>query len=308
MSRRKRRLQRLRAETSPPAEPKSQEPEPPEPGREPSKPTSQKPDLGEFLKILARADPEQFARDLNDLFKRAGQDLNITPEEALLADFKFDGENLMVGLPQVPEVNITQLGALIAQNAPLLAQHRRPPITPERLRKEMEFFADEATRFMIEDHEHGTMLFPFLYGGPLAIIGLPDINLNDPQEGFYAAARMRVESFPEALEGFILIAQTWVVTTLLNEPHVVGPLRNHPQRQQSLIVAGAHVNGWRYTICVIFDENWRVAGRFTSDGQGFVIASDKIIDTLSRACFETDTEKLKRYIRAYEPRRENKRK
>jgi hypothetical protein len=37
-----------------------------------------------------------------------------------------------------------------------------------------------------------------------------------------------------------------------------------------------------------------------------VIASDKIIDTLSRACFETDTEKLKRYIRAYEPRRENK--
>jgi len=255
--------------------------------------------------MLAEIDPEMVAEGLNELAKALGQESNLTPEQVRVADFYFDGEYLEVA-PPIPTLDATQMGELIRRNSAPYAQENRPPITPEQLREIMEDFADEGTHAMIEDHGHGTMLFPFLYGGPLAIIGLPDINLNDPLEGRYHAARIRVESLPAALEGFILIAQAWVVATLLEGAHSVGRVSEHPDRRQALLVAGAHANGWRYTICVVFDNNWRVIGRITSEDPQVLMTSEGMVQTLAGAVFETDTEKLRRFITAYEARRKGK--
>ncbi|MBI1923941.1 hypothetical protein HYR99_06790 [Candidatus Poribacteria bacterium] len=257
------------------------------------------PDVGELLKKMAQNDPKMMADALNKMFKASGQEVNMTPEDVLLADFQFDGENLRVGRPVIPKMTSTGLGASLREVTAQFANSNMPPITPKQLLEQMEDFADTGARFMAEDHGHGTMLFPFLYGGPLAIIGLADVNFNDRHEGRYHAARIRVEGLPSALEGFILIAQAWVVMTLSQEA-LPGRVSEHPKRCQALVVAGAHANGWRHTICVTFDENWRVIGRVSTSTPGIVLACDKMVNLLADACFDPDTDKWRQVIEAHD--------
>jgi hypothetical protein len=270
-----------------------------------SKPDAKKLSSGDFLKMIAQLEPEMVADGLNAMFKSAGQDVNLTPGQVMHANFELDDEVLKVEHPVLPGLSPEQIADSVRESAERVAEAKRPPITPEQLKKDMDDYSDMGVQFMGEDKGHGTMFFPYLNGAPIALIGIADANFNDLEEGLYHAARIRVESLPDALEGFIIIAQAWVVVATPTE-RVKGGLSKHPKRQQALVVAGAHAGGWRHTICTIFDENWEVMARMTSENPHAVLVTDNMVKHLADACFDPDTKKWQRVIDAYNAKKKRK--